>query len=83
MVDVDLILKGSAVGEIFLAIWLLSGKYLYIAGAAAAFGLISIVLATPNQLLITFRDVGLVAAAVALTVLTLPTGSNKKKTAEQ
>ena len=66
--DAKLLLKGFAVVELVIAVWLLSGKFVRYAAAAAALMLAGIVVFNPHQLLITFRDVGLVAMALALMV---------------
>jgi hypothetical protein len=55
--------------QLVLAAWLLSGRYIkYAAGVAAAM-LIGIIVTNWGALLITFRDFGLVAMAVALILL--------------
>lgn len=60
------LIKVFAVGEIGLALWLLSGKFVQYAALLAAAMLAGIVFANPANLIITFRDVGLVAMALAL-----------------
>lgn len=52
--------------EIVLGMWLLTGKYAKYAAALAALVLAGIVLVNVNQMLVTFRDVGLLFAALAL-----------------
>ncbi len=59
-------LKIIAVYEIILALWLLSGKYIRYAAWLSALTLAGIVVANSNQLIITFRDIGLVCMALAL-----------------
>ena len=63
------LLKIIAVYELILAVWLLSGMYVRYAAVLAALTLGSIFAVNLNQLLITFRDVGLIFAAAALAVL--------------
>lgn len=60
------LLKIFALYELVLAIWLLSGQYLKLAGLLAAATLASIVIVNPQQLIITFRDIGLACMALAL-----------------
>ena len=57
-----------AVVELVLALWLLSGKYAKYAALVSAVMLIGIVVSNFGQMLITFRDVGLVFMALALFV---------------
>ena len=66
---VGLILKGLALYEIALAVWLLSGKFLRYAGLLCAATLAGIILAQPSDLIVTFRDVGLVCMALALAAI--------------
>ena len=63
------ILKLISVVQIVVAFWLLSGKYLRYAAALAALMLAGILLTNWSQLYITFRDIGLLFAALALVVL--------------
>lgn len=58
-----------SVGQLVLAVWLLVGKFLKIAAGVAALLLIGIIVLNGSSLLITFRDVGLAAAALALIFL--------------
>lgn len=60
------LLKLFSALELVLAVWLLSGKYIRYAGLVAAALLAGIVLTNPTQLPITFRDIGLAFAALAL-----------------
>jgi hypothetical protein len=55
-----------SVFQIFVAGWLLTGKYLRLAALASVALLGGIVLFSLNTLLITFRDVGLLFMALAL-----------------
>lgn len=66
VVDPMLALRGIAIFEIILALWLLSGKYVQCAAVLAALTLTGIILMNPHQLIVTFRDVGLLCAALAL-----------------
>lgn len=61
-----LLLGGFSVVEIILSIWLLSGLYIKYAALIAAAMLAGIVALNPILLPITFRDVGLFIAALAL-----------------
>ncbi len=69
IVSSTVLLKILAFYELALALWLLSGAYLHIAGlvCAATFG--GIILTNLPLLDITFRDIGLLFAALAMTVL--------------
>jgi uncharacterized membrane protein YphA (DoxX/SURF4 family) len=55
-----------SVYEITLAAWLLSGKYTKYAAAFCALTFLGIIGVSINQFIITFRDVGLLFAALAL-----------------
>jgi uncharacterized membrane protein YphA (DoxX/SURF4 family) len=55
-----------AVFEIILALWLLSDRYRRYAAALATLMLAGVILANLSQLFVTFRDVGLLCAALAL-----------------
>jgi uncharacterized membrane protein YphA (DoxX/SURF4 family) len=58
-----------SVFQIVLAAWLLTGRYLKYSAAITAALLIGIMVFNPHTFLITFRDIGLVAATVALVFL--------------
>ncbi len=64
-ISLDLI----SLSQLALALWLLTGRYLKYAAAISAVLLAGIVIFNLNTLLITFRDFGLVAAAIALIFL--------------
>ncbi len=66
LVDPVLAIRLLAVYEVALAAWLLSGKYVQYGALLCAATLAGIILVNPAQLIITFRDIGLVFAAVAL-----------------
>ena len=66
VIDPELALKTMAVYETVLGIWLLIGRYRKYAAALVALTLSGITLLNLSLLIITFRDVGLVLAAVAL-----------------
>jgi hypothetical protein len=63
------LVKGLAVYELVLAAWLLSGKYLKLAGLFCAMTLGGILVVNPHQLLVTFRDIGLLFMSLALVLL--------------
>ena len=52
-----------------LGIWLLSGKKQFWAGIISCLALLGIILTNLSSFLLTFRDVGLLFAAIALIVL--------------
>lgn len=56
--------------QILLAVWLVSGLYLKYAALVTAVLIFGLVLFNLNSLIITFRDIGLVFAALALFILT-------------
>ena len=66
LVNPDAALKGIAIFEILLGIWLVIGKYRKIAAALSVLLLAGIILADRKEFIITFRDVGLLLAALAL-----------------
>jgi hypothetical protein len=55
-----------AIYEIVLVVWLFSGKYLQLAGLLCALTFGGIVVMNLSQLIVTFRDVGLMFMALAL-----------------
>src|SRR5579864_7474841 len=60
------LIKLFAAFEIILVVWILIGKYLKIAALLSALTFASILILHPHQLIVTFRDVGLLCAALAL-----------------
>jgi len=62
------LLRLFSIYELFLAVWLLSGVYVRWAGLLCAATLGGIVLTNMSLLAVTFRDVGLMCAALALAV---------------
>jgi uncharacterized membrane protein YphA (DoxX/SURF4 family) len=69
MFDAELVLKLFSVVEIALAAWLLSGVYTRYAALLAAAMLIGITVSNFSLLAISFRDIGLAFAALALALL--------------
>lgn len=72
----DTLLPPFSVGELVLAAWLLSGVYVRYAALASAAMLAGITLAGLSSFIVTFRDVGLLLAALALAAL--PTNAPAK-----
>ena len=68
-IDPKLALDVLSVFQIFLAIWLVSGKFLKVSALIAAAMLGGIMIFNIPTLLITFRDIGLVFAAIGLLFL--------------
>ena len=64
-----MLVKVFAFYELILAGWLLSGKHLKLVSLLAAITLGSIMAVNPHQLIITFRDIGLVFMALSLMML--------------
>lgn len=60
------LLKAFSIYEILLAVWLLYGRYVKFAAATAAATLTGITLVNLSIFTVTFRDVGLAFAALAL-----------------
>lgn len=69
LIDPTLAIKATALVEIVLAAWLLIGKYTRYAALVSTLMLIGILASNLGELTITFRDVGLIAAALALACL--------------
>jgi len=65
----ETLLKLISVYELVLVLWLLSGKYLRYAAALCVMTLVGIVLSNLSIFIVTFRDIGLVFAALALFVI--------------
>lgn len=63
----SLLIWGFGIGEITLAVWLLSGLKHRIAGALSAAMLLGIVIFNTGQMDVVFRDLSLALAALALT----------------
>lgn len=68
MVSVDILLPVFSVYEIALAIWLLSGLYARYAALLSAATLAGIVVSNFSLFAITFRDIALIFASLALFV---------------
>lgn len=69
MFDPELVLKLFSVVEVALATWLLSGVYTRYAALLAAVMLLGITVSNFSLLVISFRDIGLAFAALALAAL--------------
>ena len=70
--DADIALKIFSVIELLLAAWLLSGVYIRYAALATAALLAGIVVFNFDLFMISFRDIALVFAALALAALAKP-----------
>lgn len=68
-VDPMLLIKLVGAYELALALWLLTGRFTRYAAALSTVTLIGIIAANTGMLIITFRDIGLVFAALALALL--------------
>ncbi len=62
-------LTGFSIFEIILGVWLISGIRTVLAAVISTLLMIGIMVATPDSLVITFRDIGLAFASMALAVL--------------
>lgn len=69
LVPATLAVQLMAFIEVTLAAWLVSGAYLLYASIASTLLLAGITIANLGLLIVTFRDVGLIAAALALVLL--------------
>lgn len=67
--NADVVLQLFSVYELLLAAWLLSGVYTRIAGLVCAATLIAITVPNLHLFAISFRDIGLVFAALALAAI--------------
>jgi len=61
--------------EIVIALWVLSGKKIFIPSALAVLMLVAIVLFNVVEFQLLFRDLSIAAAALALAVISWPRGS--------
>ncbi|HSX33285.1 MAG TPA: hypothetical protein VLF91_03040 [Candidatus Saccharimonadales bacterium] len=71
VVDPKAVLNLMSVIQIGVAAWLIFGKAVRYAGALAVLLLGGIILGNLNNLVITFRDIGLLLAAIAVVLLDL------------
>jgi len=74
----DIFLIIHSVGEIVLALWLLSGKRTYLAALLASAAMFFIIIFNFGALDIVFRDVAILFMAIALAVLTKSEARNPK-----
>lgn len=65
-IDADLLLKFFSTFELLLAAWLLSGVYVRLAGLVSALMMVGIVVTNPSVFIVSFRDIGLAFAGLAL-----------------
>ncbi|MEK6950369.1 MAG: hypothetical protein AABX13_01445 [Nanoarchaeota archaeon] len=65
----ELLLGLFSLYQLGLSLWLLSGKKSYYAGFLACLTLLAIIITNLGALDIVFRDLGLLLAAIALTIL--------------
>jgi hypothetical protein len=68
-VSAEVLLKIFSMFELALAAWLVSGVYLRYAALVAAAAMAGVVVANPSLFVVTFRDVSLMIAALALAAL--------------
>ncbi len=71
-VSADLLLKAHALTNLVAAALLLCGAWMRYVALIVALELASVVIMNPHSLIITFRDIGLVFAALALVATTFP-----------
>lgn len=65
-VSLKVMLDCISAGQIVLAVWLMTGRFLRLASLVTSGLFLSIILLNINTFLITFRDIGLLSASVAL-----------------
>ena len=68
MIPQGLLLPGFSVYELALAMWLLSGKYIFYAAILACITLLGIIIFNIDQLDIVFRDFAIILSAASLAV---------------
>lgn len=66
-------MRGTAVLDMVIGLWLLTGIFLWLSSLLAALHLVSVLLVT-GIFAPSYRDVGLLAAALALLIYALPAG---------
>jgi len=66
----SLFLKFFSLYQLILFLWLISGKKIAYVGVLSTITLIGIIIFNINQLEIVFRDVAIIFATIALTILT-------------
>ena len=64
-----MLLTGFSVFELFMGLWLISGKYAFYSGLVAAAALFGIIVANMGSLQIIFRDIAIMFSAIALMFL--------------
>ena len=71
--DAIILLHIFGVVEVIIALWILSGKYIFIPSTLAALMLLGIVVFNIPQMDVLFRDVSILLMAVTLMLLHKPT----------
>ena len=79
IVEAATLLKVFSIFELFLSLWLLSGFYTRYAALVAAVMLAGIVFTNFSLFAISFRDIGLIFAALALAAMKDPTAAGSAK----
>jgi len=74
----QLLLGGFAAYQVFLSLWILSGKKTFYAASLASLTFLGIIAANINVLDVLFRDFAIFFASLALAVGTYKTSSKKK-----
>lgn len=65
----EILLHAFGLVEVVLALWLISGKRIFIPSALAFVMLVGIVVSNPGQFEVLFRDLSIAAMALALAVI--------------
>lgn len=68
LVPENILLLTFSIFEIFLAIWILWGKYLFYSSVLASISLLGIIIFNFSQMDIIFRDISILLTAVSLSV---------------
>jgi uncharacterized membrane protein YphA (DoxX/SURF4 family) len=79
IVEAATLLKIFSVFELFLSLWLLSGLYTRYAALVTAVALAGIVFTNFSLFAISFRDIGLIFAALALAAMKDPAAESANK----
>ena len=76
------LLHGFGVIEIVIALWILSGKYIFWPSLAATAMLLAIVLFNTGDFIVVFRDLSIAAAALSLALMNMPGSARNSLTIE-
>ena len=72
IVEDTLLLHAFGIVEVIIALWILSGRYVFYPAAAALLMLVGIVVFNPSEFQVTFRDLSIAAVALYLCIRHYP-----------